>query len=320
MPLSVDPELAAVLQARAEKLPPRPPRPAPGDWETRKKNSVYRYLMSQSVLTVPKFEDVTSKDYYATSDDGHQVLCRWLSKTGSSPGSAIIYMHGGGMINGAAEHVDDRLKQYVAECGVPFLNIDYRVAPEAQYPKPVQDVYAALVWLHEHAAELGVDPKRIAISGDSAGAGLAAAASLYARKKAGPAIAKQILYYPMLDDRTLTTSAALEPLLFVWHFEDNFTGWKAYFGDLFGTEKVPETAAPGRMVDAQGMPDLFLDVGDLDLFLAENLEYAAKHAKAGVSVEVVVRPGCPHGYDAVGVAAEVGRRSWVDKMRVFKSV
>ncbi len=200
------------------------------------------------------------------------------------------------------EHIgalyDTAVRDYVATSGVPMLVVDYRVAPEHPHPTPVEDCYAALVWLAENAGELGVDPARIAVMGDSAGGGLAAGVCLLARDRGGPAVAQQLLIYPMLDDRPATPDPQLLPFL-TWTYDDNVTGWGALLGEGAGTDAVSPYAAPARADDLAGLPDTYIDVGDLDIFRDEDITYARRLADAGVPTELHVYPGCPHAFEAL---------------------
>lgn len=181
-------------------------------------------LFSALTQTLPSIPDVETKDFHVKAEDGHDLLLRWLTKTGAQPpGSAIFYSHGGGMIALQLKHYTEMLRRYVSRTGVPFLAIEYRLAPEVKAPVPVTDAYAGLRWLHDHAAELGVDPKRIAIMGDSAGGGITASLAHYVKQKGGPPVAKQILIYPMLDDRNTKTDENIAPFL-TWSVDDNITG------------------------------------------------------------------------------------------------
>ena len=179
---------------------------------------------------------------------------------GGEPGPAALYLHGGGMIVGRAGLFDGLVSRYVSASGTPILSADYRLAPEHPYPVPVEDAYAALAWLHAHAADLGVDPARIGVFGDSAGGGLAAAVSILARDRKGPAIARQILVMPMLDDRTLTPDPQLAPFV-VWSWDDNRTGWQALLGDAVGGPDTPAYAAPARVADPAGLPPAYIEAG-----------------------------------------------------------
>ncbi|RKL36715.1 hypothetical protein BFJ72_g8264 [Fusarium proliferatum] len=215
---------------------------------------------------------------------------------------------------------DKVVAAYVARTGVPFLAVDYRLAPEHPHPIPVNDVYAALNWLVAHSEELGVDTSRIGIMGDSAGGGLAVATALLARWQDGPRIAKLILLSPMLDDRTVSADEHLAPSL-SWNTADNETGWQTLLGCSRGREVVAETAAPARMVDATGMPPLYIEVGELGVFRNESIELATKFYKSGIGAELHVYPGCPHGFD-IFPSRETGvcKRAFDNRERAIKSI
>jgi len=195
--------------------------------------------------------------------------------------------------------------------------VDYRRAPEHPHPSPVEDSYAGLDWLAANAPEVGVDAARIAVMGDSGGGGLAAGAALLARDRGLP-VARQILVYPMLDDRNTTPDPLLVPFA-AWSYDDNYTGWHALLGDAIGTEDVPYAAAPARAADLAGVARLYLEVGELDIFRDEGIEYARRTAAADTSAELHVHPGCMHGFDRIGAGTSVGRRSRADRLRVLTS-
>jgi acetyl esterase/lipase len=197
---------------------------------------------------------------------------------------------------------------------VPILAVDYRLAPEFPDPVPVEDCYAALQWLADNASSLGVDPARIGVMGDSAGGGLAAGLALLAHDRGGPAIARQILIYPMLDDRTTTPDPNIVPFA-VWTYDDNVTGWGAYLGEAAGTDAASVYAVPARRQDLSGLPPAYIDVGVLDVFRDEDAAYATALARAGVSVEFHLYPGAPHGFEAIAPASDIGSRALADRAR-----
>jgi acetyl esterase/lipase len=223
------------------------------------------------------------------------------------------------MIVGSVDMYEPLIRGFVADSGVPALAVDYRLAPEHPHPVPVEDCYAGLVWLAEHAGDLGVDPARIAVMGDSAGGGLAAGVALVARDRGGPALARQILIYPMLDDRTTTPDESLVPFL-TWTYDDNVTGWGALLGERAGGDDVPGYAAPARAQDVSGLPPTYVDVGDLDIFCLEDVEYARRIAATGTPVELHVHPGVPHGFEVFAPQADVSRRTRADRIRVLRSL
>jgi triacylglycerol lipase len=168
----------------------------------------------------------------------------------------------------------------------------------------VEDCYAALEWFAREAETLGVDPARIAVTGESAGGGIAAALVLLARERGGIPIAFQHLVFPMLDDRTVTHADPSTFLgEFVWTRESNRFGWTALLGGQPGGADVSPFAAPARAEDMSGLPPTFMICGALDLFLEEDLEYARRLARAGTPIELHVYPGAPHGFMLIRDAA-----------------
>ncbi|KAJ4512028.1 hypothetical protein HRR83_005977 [Exophiala dermatitidis] len=217
----------------------------------------------------------------------------------ADPGPAILHCHGGGMILGSVELFKKALAIEAGMVNMSIFSVEYRLAPEAKDTSLVQDCYAGLVWLIQNAKQFNVDPARIAIMGESAGGGIAAGVALMARdKNLQPPLAKQVLTYPMLDDRNLTPDPALVPFA-VWTYEDNITAWTALLGDKAGKEDadVSYYAAPARAKSLSGLPPTYLLVGDLDIFRDEVLEYARRLAKENINLELHVFPGVPHGFD-----------------------
>jgi len=292
------------------------PAPAVGDVATRRANS--EALFGAISATVPE-TGVSVHEFSTTSADGAVVPLRLYRPVGPPTGSLVVYLHGGGMILGSLDTYDAIIKANVAAAGVPFLAPEYRLAPEHPYPTPVEDCYAALLWAAENADDIGVDGDRIAVAGDSAGGGLAAGVALLARDRQGPALARQILIYPMLDDRTTSPDPALGDVL-TWSFEDNVTGWSAYLGPLAGGEEVPAYAAPARVEDLSGLPRTYLDVGGLDIFRDEDLAYAQRLWKAGVETEIHVHPGVPHAFEVLAGQADVSRRVLADRARYIAQI
>src|SRR5690625_4860966 len=264
-----DPQVLAALLAMRDGAP-QPPPPAVGDVATRRRNA--GQLFNQVLASRPPITGVAVQQF-SLDHDGHQIGLRWYRRAGvAAPGSAALYLHGGGMIldwERLGGLYDAAVRGYVAVSGVPMLAVDYRVAPEFPHPTPLQDCYAALRWLADHAAELGVDTSRLAVMGDSAGGGLAAGVCLLVRDRGGPAIAAQLLVYPMLDDRTCD-GASTGAALLTWSHDDNATGW----GALLGERTADGYAAPARASDLAGLPPAYLDVGGLDIFAAEDVEFA----------------------------------------------
>lgn len=317
----MDPEVLSLLQpllAAAAELEP----PAVGDIVTRRERA--RPFFQGLADNREPVSGVEMQRHTLVTDDGAELDLAWYFPTAAQlPGSAVLYLHGGGMIYGMAETApayDSAMRGYVAAAGVPMLTVDYRVAPEYPHPTPVEDCYAALGWLAENASALGVDPARVAVAGDSAGGGLAAGVSLLARDRGGPALAAQLLIYPMLDDRTTSPDPHLAVETLTWTYEDNVTGWGALLGAAAGGDDVSIYAAPARAEDLTGLPPTYLDIGDLDIFREEDVAYARRLSAAGVPTELHLHPGCPHAFEALAPAADVSKRVIADRVRRLRSL
>ena len=215
------------------------------------------------------------------------------------PLPGIYHTHGGGMVMGTNRTGADQLALWVDVVGVVAVSVEYRLAPEHPFPAPVEDCYAGLVWTGEHCDELGIDPSRLIIAGASAGGGLAAGTALMARDRGGPALSHQMLMCPMLDDRGITPSSQELDGEGNWDRTSNLTGWTALLGDARGGPDVSPYAAPARAQDLTRLPATFIDVGSVETFRDEDIEYAARLSRAGVSVEFHLWPGGFHGFDGM---------------------
>ncbi len=215
------------------------------------------------------------------------------------PTGALIWIHGGGMVLGRPEQANSWCSRLAADLDILVVSVDYRLAPEHPFPDGLTDCAAALTWLVDQATELGVDPGRIAVGGDSAGGGLSAALCQLQRDRGGPAICFQLLNYPMLDDRTVLRPDHHGRGAFVWTPASNRFGWSAYLGRSPSPADAPPHAAPARATDLAGLPPAWIGVGDLDLFYEEDVDYATRLVAAGVPCELHVEPGMYHGADQV---------------------
>lgn len=316
MSFSLDPEVAAATArffGEGAELVPLPV----GDVASRR--ALLEAVHARIDVAQPVPDDVVSRDFEISAADGAKLLLRWYAKDGAAPGSAVLFLHGSGMILSSVALYDGTVARYVSSTGVPFLSVEYRLAPEFPHPTPVEDGYAGLTWLAEHARELGADPARIAVMGDSGGGGVAAGLALLARDRGGPAIARQILLYPMLDDRTTTPDPALAGFT-TWSYEDNATAWRALLGAACGGADVSPYAAPARMTNATAMPPLYLEALELDIFRNEDIEYARRTAAAGVSTELHVHPAVPHAFETIAYDSAVARRMRADRSRVLSAL
>lgn len=213
------------------------------------------------------------------------------------PSGALLWIHGGGMVMGRPEQDHEVCSRWASELGIVVVSVDYRLAPEDPFPAGLDDCMAALAWLHASADDLGIDVARLAVGGASAGGGLAAAVCQRARDEGGPAIALQVLNYPMLDDRTVLRDDHAGTGAFVWTPTSNRYGWSAYLGAHPTHDDGHPHAAPARATDLSGLPPAWIGVGELDLFHAEDVDYAERLEAAGVPVTLRVEDGMYHGAD-----------------------
>lgn len=235
---------------------------------------------------------------------------------GRSPG--ILMIHGGGFAIGSARGDIRQAQEIAAALGCVVVCVDYRLPPETRYPGPLEDCYAALAWLHADADRLGVDSKRIAVMGGSAGGGLAAMLALAARDRGEVQLAYQVLIYPMLDDRTGSTEQK-PPYqgALAWTPEHNRFGWTALLGAPAGSPQAPAGAVPARVENLRGLPPAFIGVGSIDLFVDEDIQYARRLVDAGVPVTLDLVPGAFHGFDLIP-GTQVGvrfRTAMLDALR-----
>jgi acetyl esterase/lipase len=243
--------------------------------------------------------------------DGSELTLRiYRPRRSEAPVPILYWMHGGGMVIGSFDMDDALLVDAVERLGLAVASVDYRLAPEHPDPTPVEDCYAGLVWIAEHSAALGVDPNRIAVGGISAGGGLAAGIALLARDRAGPSLRFQLLLAPMLDDRAVSFSSTAYDESTVWNRNDNRSAWTALLGTRVGTDDVSNYAAPGRATELAGLPPTFLDVGEIETFRDESIDYARRLLAAGVSTELHVYSGAFHGFDVLAPESRLARRAW----------
>jgi acetyl esterase/lipase len=234
-------------------------------------------------------------------------------------GVGLFNIHGGGMVAGDRFTAIGTVLDWVDRFDAVAISVEYRLSPESPYPAPLNDCYAGLVWTAAHADELAFDPGKLVVYGASAGGGLAAGVTLMARDSGGPAIAAQILTYPMLDDRNETISSHQVDGIGIWDRHSNDTGWDAYLGERRKNSDLSIYAAPGRATDLTGLPPTYLEVGSVDVFRDEDVAFATKIWAAGGVAELHVWPGGFHLYDvfapdaAISRAMSATRTAWLER-------
>jgi len=301
-----DPELAGILPL----LPPL------GDLEDPE--AIARMRGERNELfpdPPPDREDVDKRDLSVPGPEGApEVPIRIYEPRAAAEGPrpGVFEIHGGGFLFGDIEMMDAWCQATCAGLDAVVVSVDYRLAPEHPFPAGVQDCYAALTWMAAHAGELGLDAGRIAIAGQSAGGGLAAATALMARDRGGPALCFQLLEIPELDDRLDTPSMRAFHDTPLWNRPNAVWSWRHYLGPDHDGEVSPY-AAPARAEDLSGLPPAYVSTMEFDPLRDEGILYALRMLAAGVSVELHSFPGTFHG-SALVVSARVSQRGVAEAM------
>ncbi len=230
---------------------------------------------------------------------------------------AILHTHGGGYIMGSAKDGIRNLQEICKALDCVAVSVDYRLAPETTYAGSIEDNYAGLKWLHANAAELGVNPNKIAVMGESAGGGHAAILAITARDRGEVPICFQCLIYPMLDDRT-GSSVKKPPHVgtLIWTPESNRFGWESFLGQKPGLAKAPVAAIPARNPNLKGLPPTFIGVGTLDLFCDEDIDFGQRLSAAGVLTETIVVQGAFHGFDFIAKLRNIPLGTWFEQAKL----
>ena len=306
-PIDISGRLDAEHRAVLDALP-REPRNWSDIAAMRKKFVADRLALGQPVLP----PTVTVADRSVPGfDGGSDPRLRLYVPDALAAPAAFYWIHGGGTVIGDVEMNDFYCANIAAKLGILVTSVDYRLAPEHPFPDGLEDCYAGFKWLAAGGADMGIDPGRIAIGGGSAGGLLAAALALLARDRGECRPCFQMLVYPMLDDRNVTPSsyAVTDPR--VWDRASSLAAWNAYLQGNAGGEEVSPYASPARAQDLAGLPPAYINVGDLDLFLDEDIAYARALSTAGVAVELHVYPGAYHGSPGAVPDSPLSRR-WIE--------
>jgi acetyl esterase/lipase len=224
------------------------------------------------------------------------------------PLPVLVFFHGGGWVLGDLDNCDAQCRELTNAVGCVTISVDYRLAPEAKFPKPAEDCYEATAWVCGNAAALGCDPGRVAVGGTSAGANLAAAVALMAGDRGRPALAFQVLVYPITDGGMNTQS-----------YQENAEGyfltaaamawfWNHYVDD--DRDRSHPYAAPINAVDLRGLAPALVITAEHDPLRDEGEAYAAKLRAAGVPVTCTRYDGTIHSFVSMAANLDVGKRAF----------
>ena len=322
MPLNYDPEFYKAFEPMIPMLNAAP-KLAVHDVEGRRKafEAAVSFFLQTMATEAP---DVETAEHTTTAPTGVKItIYSFIKKSSSSaPGPALLHYHGGGMIFGSVTQYAKSYTFVVQQTGVPFFSVEYRLAPESAGTNMVEDCYAGLEWVSKNASTLNVDPARIGVFGESSGGGLAAGVALMARDKGlSPPLAKQILVYPMLDDSNIVPLEQIEPFAF-WKNDDNITAWTALLGPNKAGKPEADVSpycAPARAKSVAGLPSTYIDVGGLDIYRDEDMEYARRLAKEYIEVEFHLYPGVPHGFEMLAPKTSIAQRAIANRFRAMQS-
>ena len=305
----IDPELASVLDLLPD-IDLSDPVAA---------RAAFEAALSAIRVEIPGIEslDITDVTVPGWEGDPEVGVRLYRPKHRAGPVPGVVQIHGGGFIIGSveAEHAGSALM--ALQTGAVVLSVEYRLAPEHPFPAGLHDCYAALSYLSQHVAELGVDPARLALYGASAGGGLAAATALLARDLGGPPLCFQMLQIPELDDRLDTPSMRAFTDSPLWNRPLAVQSWRAYLGPLVDRDDVSPYAAPSRATDLSGLPPAYISTAEMDPLRDEGILYALGLLQAGVSVELHQFPGTFHG-SALVVSAEISKRAQRESATVLQ--
>ncbi|QKX61782.1 uncharacterized protein TRUGW13939_08938 [Talaromyces rugulosus] len=323
-----DPEFSAVMKSFG------PRRASPKIATALEYRATADAFIGSLLSTHPVPDNVVETKYTITSYDGAEVdIYHFIRDDGiakkEGPQPALLYAHGGGIVACPVDTISRTLAtQQASEFGVQCFAVDYRMAPEFPFPTPLEDCYAALKWLVEQSQSLNVDPKRIVLIGDSGGGTLVAGLSLLARDRGvSPPPAKQILLYPMLDDRSADIAESRPDDARSQYFSSYINMikicWDAYLGTSTGASLNPDVqpyACPARADVLAGLPPTYIDVGSLDLFRDESLAFASKLVAANVDVEFHMYEGVPHCFDLIARDIQITRNAIENRKRAIGSI
>ena len=232
--------------------------------------------------------------------EGGEIMIRIYRPSTDPAAPIVVFFHGGGWVLCDLDSHDATARQLANDSGCVVVATDYRLAPEHRFPVPVEDCYAALVWAHAHAAEIGGDPDRLAVFGDSAGGNLAAAVAQMTRDRNGPALRLQILAYPVIDAACDTASHR------TYGRELNLSSgevrwcWQQYLASA--ADATHPYASPNHAITLEGLAPALIIAPEYDPLVDEGAAYAAALTEAGVATTYSLYPGMIHSLLAFSAA------------------
>jgi len=224
---------------------------------------------------------------------------------GKLSGVGVLWIHGGGFVSGCISMDDPMCSRYAKELNAVVMSVEYRLAPEHPYPAGSDDIFEAWQWMLENAEQLGIDPEKILIAGQSGGGGQAAFLAQRILDFGGVQPLAQLLFCPMLDDRTINRTDLDAEKHILWTNSNNRAAWNWYLGGSSDSPDYFEQAVPARRKELKGLPPAWIGIGDADLFYEESKAYAERLEESGVDVVFDVVPGGFHGFEVAASNTEL---------------
>ena len=307
---NIDPESLVPLAALYEALP--------GGFNSIPdivaRREVLYGMLAQMTADLPPNPNVSTEDRTIAGPGGDLGVRIYRPVNASGPRPGLFFIHGGGMILGNLETDHLTAVMLCETLGALVVSVDYRLAPENPAPAAIDDCLAALRWMVANAGDLDFDPARLGIYGGSAGGGLALSTALMARDHGGPSITFVMAPYPQIDDRNETASSREIVDIGIWDRAGNVEAWAWYLGG----EPADQYKAPARATDLSGLPSTFIDVGDRDMFLDEDVDFANRLQEAGVPVELHVYAGAYHASEVFAPTAQLSQEIWGNRIAALQ--
>ncbi|MEE9284176.1 MAG: alpha/beta hydrolase [Dehalococcoidia bacterium] len=261
--------------------------------------------------------EVASVENLAIPGPETELPVRVYTPQGDGPWGALVWFHGGGWVIGSVESHDGVCRSLCVAAGCVVVNVGYRLAPEAKFPGPAEDCYAATRWAHENAERMGVDPARLAVGGDSSGGNLAAATALMARDRAGPPLAFQLLVYPVIDRDFTTESYQANGKGYLLTRAAMVENWRLYLRDE--ADAANPYAAPLQAHDLSGLPPALVITAEFDPLRDEGEAYGRRLAAAGVPAKCSRYDGMIHGFFSFTETIDMGKDAVAEAAEALKT-
>lgn len=250
------------------------------------------------MIKYKKPKNVEAKNLYIKLPKGGRLrmLVVRPANEADRTGPGVLWLHGGGYVSGMPEMVYmSRAIDLVTRCGATIIAPAYTLSFIKPYPTALYECHEALIYIKNHADQLGINASQIMVGGESAGGGLCAALCMYARDHKSVNVAFMMPLYPMLD--CYDTESSRDNHEKVWNTTKNHLAWRLYLKNIKNKKKISPYASPARMKDYTNLPPCYTFVGDIEPFYDETITFVNKLLEAGVEAHVDVYPNFYHAYD-----------------------